>query len=347
MPSIREVAREAGVSIATVSRVLNGRATVNPELRERVLRVANHCNYVPTVGKRTAERIALLYPGPFAIESPYDSACLDGIVTAMRQTNYDLAILDLNRDRAPQESFAQFLSRKGVGGAIVRSTLEQRDLLQQMSDEGTPMVVLGDHFDHPTIRFCYADSSAASREAVEHLVSLGHRSIAFAACDRDDGDHIDRLEAFRSVTEAAGILREDLIYRVPPARLDGAPLVRRILSKRDRPTALFVADPLVAVGALNEAQHLGVRVPEELSLVAMDDTDTRNMVYPRLSAICQDSKQLGEEAFAAVCQLIDGGDADVPEMRHEAWFEIHDTTAPPPERVERFLPAGRRGAEVE
>lgn len=344
MPSIRDVAREAGVSIATVSRVLNGQTSVNPDLRQRVLRAANDCEYRPTVGKRTSERIAMLYPGPFCVGSPYDSACLDGIVTAMRQTSYDLVTLDMQRDRKPGETAAQFFGRKGVSGAIVRSTLDQRGIVNEMAAEGLPLVVLGDHFPHPTISFCYADSRPASREAIEHLVSLGHRAIAFASCDRDDGDHLDRMEAFQEVLEESGVFREDLIYRVPPYRMDGAPLIRRILSRRDRPTAIFVADPLVAVGVLNEAHELGIRVPEDLSLIAVDDTEMRNMVFPRMSAVCQDSKLVGQEAFETVCRLIDHLDAPAPRQQ-EAWFEIHDTTAPPPKSVGRFIPGAKVNSE--
>lgn len=342
MSSIRQVAREAGVSIATVSRVLNGRQSVNADLRQKVLRAADQCAYQPSVGKRTAECVAMLYVGPFSVGSPYDSACLNGIVSAMRQTKYDLVTLDIHRDRMPGETGAQFFSRKGVCGAIVRSTLEQRDLVTELSAEGLPIVVLGDHFEHASLKFCYADSRLASREAVEHLVSLGHKSIAFAACDRDDGDHLDRYDAYRAVLEEAGLYRPEHVYRVPPSRMDGAQLVRRAMSREERPTAMFIADPLVAVGALNEAHELGMHVPGDLSIVAVDDTDIRSMVFPRLSAVCQDSTQIGAEAFHTVCGLIDEEPDPIAEaLRREAWFEIHDTTGPAPEKANRFLPRSR------
>lgn len=342
MSSIRHVAREAGVSIATVSRVLNGNQSVKSDLRTKVLRAADNCDYRPTVGKRSAGCIAMVYTGPFCVGSPYDSACLEGIVNAMRMTKYDLITLDIHRDRKREESVAQYFSRKGVAGAIVRSTLEERWLLREMAGENVPIVVLGDHFDCPGLSFCYSDSRNASREAIEHLISLGHKSIAFAVCDRDDGDHLDRFEAYREVLEESGLYREDLVHRVPPSRMDGVPLIRRIMSREDRPTAAFIADPLIAVGALNEAHKMGVSIPGDLSLVAVDDTDLRSMVYPRLTAVCQDSQLIGHEAFQTVCQLVTGKlDPETPK-RHEAWFEIHDTTGPVPEHVNRFLPGSRK-----
>lgn len=338
MPSIRDVAREAGVSIATVSRVLNGHTTVKPELRSRVLEVAGARDYAPSVGKRKAERIALLYLGEFFIGCTYDAACVEGMARAMRRSTYDLTLLDIRRDRDPGESLKQFFARKGVAGAVVRSTAEYRQELEAMAEQGTPLVVLGDHFDSSSLRFIYANSRNASREAIEHLVSLGHERIAFVGCERDDGDHNDRMTVHREVLEEVGIYRQSDIHRVPPYRMDGAPLVRRILSKTDRPTALFIADPLVAVGVINEAHRLGARIPEDLSVVGFDDTDTRNTMYPQLSAVCQDSALLGEAAFDTVQALING-EAAIHEgaKPQEAWFEIHGTTAPPPLEVKRFL----------
>ncbi len=86
---------------------------------------------------------------------------------------------------------------------------------------------------------------------------------------------------------------ESLICRVPPHRLDGAQLIRNLLGRPDGPTAIYIAAPPVAVGAMNEAHRLGVRIPEDLSLIGFDDTDTRSTVYPTMSAVCQDSKMLG------------------------------------------------------
>lgn len=345
MASIREVAREAGVSIATVSRVLNGHASVKPELRSRVLEVAGAKDYAPTVGKRVAERIALLYTGEFFLGSPYDAACIEGMARAMRRSAYDLTLLDIHRDRDQGESLKQFFARKGVAGAVVRSTVEYREELVAMAEQGAPLVVLGDHFDCESLRFAYADSRGASREAMEHLVSMGHERVAFVGCDRDDGDHNDRMAAYREVLEEVGLYREDDVHRVPPYRMDGAPLVRRILSKTNRPTAMFIADPLVSVGVINEAHRLGARVPEDLSVIGFDDADTRNTVHPQMSAVCQDSTLIGEAAFDTVQAMAEGKTATTEIAKpQEAWFEIHGTTAPPPVEVKRFLTTNGTGA---
>ncbi|WP_425399162.1 LacI family DNA-binding transcriptional regulator [Aeoliella sp.] len=342
MSSIRQVAKKAGVSIATVSRVINGSDNVAPHLRRDVLEAVAACNYTPSVGRKQHQSIALIYTGLFTIGSPYDSACVEGIVSAMRESSYDLSIIDLHRDIGKQETLAQFFARKGICGAILRCTFEERDFVDQLSREGLPLVVLGDHFDHPTLTFAYTESKQASREAIEHLVSLGHQRIAFVACEREDGDHADRLDAYCEVLSEHDLLRNDLIYRVPASRADGGPILRRLVGMSSRPTALYVADPLVAAGAINEAHALGVRIPEDLSVIGFDDTDLRNLIYPRMSAVCQDSETLGRTAFKLVERLAKGEELTQVSTRASAWLEIHNTTAPPPLELQRIMPSGSR-----
>jgi DNA-binding LacI/PurR family transcriptional regulator len=339
MASIREVAKEAGVSIATVSRVINGRGKVAPHLQQQVLEAVTRCEYVPSVGLRSQNSIALIYIGPFTPGSPYDSACIEGMVDAMRQSPYDLTIVDVRRDKTPGENFRQFFARKGICGAILRSTAAERNLVESIASEGLPVIALGDHYPSSALSFVYAESATASRQAIEHLLALGHTRIAFAACEREDGDHGDRYEAYRATLESRGLLHPDLVGRIPPHRLDGEKLIRNLMGMPNRPTAVFIADPLVAAGAIHEAHRMGVKIPEDLSIVGFDDTDMRTLLYPRMTAVCQDSRQLGEQAFRRVAALVAGE----PERRskvdaHPAWFEINETTAPPPEIAYHVLP---------
>ena len=334
------MAKATGVSISTVSRVINGHASVDPRLRQQVLAAVDRCQYAPAVGRKRQDSVALVYAGPFTPGSPYDSACIDGMVEAMRMSDFDLSIIDLRRDKSRDETFRQFFSRKGIAGAVLRCTVIERGIVAQIAKEELPVVVLGDHFPLEKLPFVYADSSAASRQAIEHLLSLGHTRIAFAACEREDGDHGNRYEAYRSTLAERGLLQQSLVERIPPHRLDGAKLIRNLMGMPDRPTAVFIADPLVAVGAINEAHNMGVKIPEELSIIGFDDTDMRGLVYPRMTAVCQDSKHLGQAAFEQVLRLAAGNglSADAVAPRHAAWLEINETTGPPPEAPSHVLP---------
>jgi DNA-binding LacI/PurR family transcriptional regulator len=348
MTTIRRVARNAGVSIATVSRVVNGSTAVAPELRDRVLEAVNRCGYSPTVGRRTAaSSIALVYTGPFSVGSPYDAACLDGIVTAMLDSEFDLKIVNLRRDKSLDDTYSQFFFRKGIRGAILRSTVADRDIARAIADEGFPAVVLGDHFDHPRLSFAYNESRGASEEGIEHLVSLGHKRIAIAANDTDDGDHLDRLEAYRHTLKDHGLYDEQLEFRVPAHRLDGAQLLRRMMSLSSPPTAVFIADPLTASGAIHEAHKLSLRIPEELSILGFDDTDSRYTIFPTMTAVCQDSQELGREAYQLLVNLCGSNQSTKDPLANRnvlgrAWLEINHSTGRAPVRATRVLPTGQR-----
>lgn len=342
MTTIRRVAQKARVSIATVSRVVNGSASVDPELRDRVLDAVSRCGYAPTIGRRSDASIALVYTGPFSVGSPYDAACLDGIVSAMLESDYDLKITHLRRDKSPKETYSQFFFRKGIRGAILRSTSTDRDVARIIGDEGFPAVVLGDRFDHPRLAFAYNESGTASAEGVEHLISLGHRRIAFVANDTDDGDHVDRLESYRQTLSVHGIYDPQLEFRVPAHRLDGAQLMRKMMSINAPPTAVFIADPLTACGAINEARKLGLRVPEEMSILGFDDSDSRFSVQPTMTAICQNSRELGRLAFEMLSQMCDGSNSDSQSGFGRAWLEINHTTARAPSTAVRIMPNGER-----
>ena len=342
MTTIRRVAQKAGVSIATVSRVVNGSTAVAPELRDRVLDAVSRCGYAPTIGRRSAASIALVYTGPFSVGSPYDAACLDGIVSAMLESDYDLKITHLRRDKSFKETYSQFFFRKGIRGAIIRSTSADRDVAQQIGDEGFPAVVLGDRFEHRRLAFAYNESGDASAEGIEHLISLGHRRIAFAANDTDDGDHLDRLEAYRNTMSLHGISDPQLEFRVPAHRLDGAQLMRKMMSLAVPPTAVFIADPLTACGAINEARKLGLRIPEEMSILGFDDSDSRFSVEPTMTAICQNSSELGRLAFEMLIERCEGEWSETTGEPGRAWLEINHTTARVPARPVRIMPNGER-----
>jgi DNA-binding LacI/PurR family transcriptional regulator len=211
-----------------------------------------------------------------------------------------------------------------------------------IGDEGFPAVVLGDRFDHPRLAFAYNESATASAEGVEHLLSLGHRRIAFAANDTDDGDHIDRLDAYRKTLKEHGKYDPQLEFRVPAHRLDGAQLMRKMMSVALPPTAVFIADPLTACGAINEAQKLGLRVPDEMSILGFDDSDTRFSVVPTMTAVCQNSRELGRLAYEVLVQSCEQPEKNPLPGLGKAWLEVNHTTARVPAQPVRILPNGER-----
>ena len=344
MPTIRQVAEHANVSIATVSRVINNSPAVTREVRNKVLESVNRCGYVPNVSRRSTSFLGLIYTGPFALGSTYDMALVEGMGQAMKGVDLDLVILDPTRDRGSDETYTQYFLRKGIRGVILRSTVEGCDVCREIAEENFPAIVVGDHFDHPKLNFVYADSYTTSKQAIEHLVSLGHQRIALASNEYDDGDHVDRHRAYVEVLAENGIpLENSLVFRIPAHRPDGAQLLRSMMSVPNPPTAVYITDPSVAVGLLSEAHSMRIEIPRELSVVGFDDRDMRDFVYPKMTSVCQNAKQLGSEAFIQLASMVEAGMSQRSANRiASCWFEINGTTGRVPQELTRVLPDGTR-----
>jgi LacI family repressor for deo operon, udp, cdd, tsx, nupC, and nupG len=331
MASVREIAKSAGVSITTVSRVLNNQPHVSEGVRERVLNAANESRYIPAYGRRSNTNVGFVYTGEPSLGSPFDAAVLRGVHHEVEIAGLDLMILNARRARAATENFSQMFMRKGVRGALLRTIASSRTLCETIALEGFPVVVVGDRFQNPAISYVYCDSRDTSREAVEHLVHLGHRRIAVCMHMVPDSDHEDRLEGYKQVLAAHGIpLDQKLVMRAAAEREGGIQAIRRIMCMPQRCTALYCTDPAIALGAFGEARAAGLRAPEDLSIVGFDDADARLAVWPRMTAVCQDAIALGREAMRALSALLDQEGPLQPVRRAlRTTFEIGDSTAPP------------------
>ncbi|MEM6756011.1 MAG: LacI family DNA-binding transcriptional regulator [Planctomycetota bacterium] len=332
MPTVRQIAKEAGVSIGTVSRVLNNSPQVSASARDKVLAAANRSGYVGAVGRRSTSNVALLYTGKPSLGSPYDAALMEGMSAGLDRTGSDLIVLTATRARERGESLAQMLLRKSVRAAVVRTTTETRDLVRPLALEPFPFLVIADDFNDPAIPCLSTRVDDACRRAIEHLIHLGHRRIAITLNLLDDHDHAARLDAWRRTLIDHGIDASDrLVHRVFGYRDAGTVALRQLMTTPDAPTAVFCTDPLVGVGMCHEAQRVGVRIPEDLSILGFDDGDQRFSTYPRMSAVCQDAHALGRAAFAVLEQRLGpttNGQVDVASP--ECWFEPHESTGPPP-----------------
>ncbi len=331
MASVRDIALRAGVSAATVSRVINSDPGVSLPVRKKVLTAMNRARYVPKVTRRCIDNVAFAYTDVPTLGSPYDAALLQGLGERIDSDGLDLVIMDLRRSRLPRESFSQMFLRKGIRGAVLRTTARTRAICEEIASEGFPCVVLGERFDDPKVSYVDCESREASREAVEHLIALGHKEIAVCVNVVDDADHADRLAGWKTAMEQAGLMADErLILRLPARHDGGMQLMRRLRATTPMPTAVYITDPMTAVGAICEAQAMGVSVPRDLSIVGFDDSDMRGTVFPKLTAVCQNTRQIGLTALEALTVMIDPATPQ-SRLRRElnAELEIHDSTAPP------------------
>ncbi len=332
MPSIRDIAKQVGVSPATVSRALNNRASVGPELRTRILRAVSRSRYVPRVGVRSTANVALVYTGESSIESPFDGALMRGLHHRLEEHGFDLMILSLaHRASGAGEDYSHLFMQKGIRGVVLRTTTQARHICEQIAAQGFPAMVAGERFDNSSVNYVYSESRKSSCEAVQHLIELGHRRIGLAINVTQDSDHDDRMAGYSDAHQAAKMTIDDrLIFRVQAQRQGGVQLIRRIGTMPDRPTAVYIADPMTAIGAMGEAQAVGLKVPEDLSIVGFDDGELRFFVYPQMTAVCQDASKLGRDAVEALLRLMSPtGQAGAVRIALPTVFEVHGSTASP------------------
>ena len=342
MASVRQIAKSSKVSVATVSRALNNDASVSPDTRDRVLRAANDAGYVAggKVGRRATTLIGLAYTYPQEF-CPYDAQLLWGVTSGVGERRYDVALLNPWRDKEAGETYTQFFRRRGVRGVILRTDPGSRDACLRIADEGFPAVVVGDRFDDaPHVGRAVCDSAADSRSAVEHLIHLGHRRIGLALHDRPDADHADRHHGYRAALAGAGIdYDEALIVRAGAVAFGGASAFNRFRALPDPATAAYFTDPLLSIGALRRAHTLGLRLPDDFSIVGFDDAEVRYDVWPQMTAVCQDTGTLGLEAAQWLVRHIESGgtsadmgpSGDGPlRLELRTVFEVHETTGPVP-----------------
>lgn len=337
--SIRELAVELGVSTATVSRALNNHPSVSEETRTRVLELADQAGYMPRVGQRFRNVVGLVYPSnPITPEfGSFESALLTGVMKGLDADRYDLALIDIERDRAKNESYTQFFRRKGVRGVIIRPVSTEPTIAETIAEEGFPCVMVADRSDHPNLAFVCSDSGRDSMRAVDHLIHLGHRRIALVCHAVLDSDHRDRVDGYHQALLHHGIENDKNLELYLPASMDGgAEAVNRLLSLEDPPTAIFLTNPVPTVGALHRCLELGIRVPDDISIIGFDDSDVRSRTYPKFSAVCQNAEQFGFDAARWLTRRLEGTETGILRVHRPTTLQFNRSTGTAPANAVRL-----------
>ena len=333
MASVRAIAKRAGCSVATVSRVLNNHPAVSGETRRAVLAVVSQVGYALKNGRATAQQLGFAYTAERTLLDAFDAAVLEGASRGCDEQGTDLCVISIQRDKRRDETYSQFFARKGVAAAVLRTTAASRDVCEAIAAEGFPHVVISDRFESDQVNYIDGDSKAESQRAIEYLLALGHRRIAFAMHNVPDRDHLDRFEAYQQALAAHGISYDgQLVYRHPSTLAGGATILSMMVSMSERPTAIYCADPMLAVGCVKRAHELGVRIPQDFSVIGFDDTDARFGVYPTLTAVCQDATALGFEAARFLVRKPVG---ERFRMVVPTFLEVNQSTGPAPDGANR------------
>ena len=290
--TIEDVARLAGVSAMTVSRVINHGRNVREGTRKKVLQAVEQLRYSPNTAARNlaageATHIGLLYSNPSAA---YLSQFLVGALDCARKAGVHLVIEACeSEDETEQSEVARRFATADVEGVILPPPLsESVPILTELALTETPVVTVAMGKLYENALNVRIDDFKAAAEMTNHLISLGHRRIALVKGHPDHVATIERERGFRSAVEAAGLKPEDVLveqgYFTFRSGLDAG---ERLLDRQARPTAIFASNDDMAAAVVSVAHRRGLDVPEDLSVVGFDDTAPATTVWPELTTIRQ------------------------------------------------------------
>jgi LacI family transcriptional regulator len=317
LTTIREVAEQSGVSVATVSRVFNGYTDVSAATRERVLAMARQLDYAPTAAARTLVKQRSQLVGVVLstgvshpdIHHPFFQGVLVGLKHAIGALGFDLLLFSTEQPSSPGSLAHSYLRRARqhqADGVVVMGVPRDDPEVEELAS--SPIPVIGVDLDIGGNRTSYvtSDNVGGARLAVRHLHSLGHTRIATIAGPQETKPGGDRLLGYRAEMRALGLdARPEYELEGDFYTESGEEAARRLLALDEPPTAVFAASDLMAVGAVRAVDTVGRRVPGDLAVVGFDDIQLAELVNPPLTTIRQDTIGLGIAAGRALVEQIE------------------------------------------
>ncbi|MEU9489011.1 LacI family DNA-binding transcriptional regulator [Streptomyces decoyicus] len=304
MTTMTDVARRAGVSVATVSHVLNETRPVRPDTRAAVLGAIDELGYTPNTLARSlvTSRTRSIGLAVSAISNPYFTEILQGVEAGALEAGYSLLLTDPHDDPQHERKVVQLLHERRVDGMIVAPSAEPSAMVEYLARREVPTVFLdrlvGD--DHDQV--C-AESTGPVRQLVGHLAGSGHTRIGLVAGLPGLSTTTERVEGYREGLHACGLPFAPELLAGGNSEAQGAQdATRRLLAVPRPPTAVITANNAMTIGALRALRELGLEVPRDIALACFDDFSWADLFTPRLTAIAQPSKDIGA---AAVRLLLD------------------------------------------
>jgi LacI family transcriptional regulator len=338
--TIRELARMSGVSVGTVSRALNGYTDVRPETRERIMRLARELDYTPAAAARSLVTQRSHVIGVFLetgeghpdIQHPFFHEVVGGLKQRVGAAGFDLLLFASEHpgNGYGPHSYLKRARHHAVDGVALMGLTADDPEVRRLVRAELACVGIDMEVDGPRAEIVMSDNVAGARQAVEHLTQLGHRRIATITGMLESRPGSDRLRGYRAAVQAAGLAyRDEYVaygdFYVESGRAGAA----RLLSLPEPPTAIFAAADMMAIGAVRAVTELGLRVPQDVSVVGFDDIQLAPHLNPPLTTLRQDKLGLGVAAGEALIARINGDDARSSLRTLPVELVVRGSTAPP------------------
>ena len=332
MASLREVARHAGVSVATASRVANGSLAVRPETRERVEEAMRDLLYVPPARKPATGAIGLLVP---ELENPVFPALAQAMEGYATPAGLASILCNTNGAAFREVDYVHMLLDRRVDGMIfisceMTNLQGDHDHYERLVEEGARLVFVNGALDTLEVPCVSVDERHAGYLATQHLLDLGHRRIGFVAGPAHYLPTREKAAGREDALREAGIRADGLVAHGDFSADGGRAAMRSLLAlDGERPTAVICSSDVMAIGALNEARAAGLRVPDDISIVGFDGIEAGKWIDPPLTTIEQPLDDVAKTAVEVLARMIDEPDRPQPRYLFRAKLQTRASTAPP------------------
>lgn len=336
MVTVKEVAKHAEVSLATVSRVINGASNVSPAIRTRVQAAIKELGYFPnhaarSLVRRQANSIAILMRN---LHSSFFTDLIRGMEEAAFSTNRNVFFCSLGKEAAYRDQYIQFLTG-GVSDAIILygSLFSDQPLIEHLHEVHFPFLLIENNFQNLPVNQFLVNNQEGARCAVEYLISQKHTRIAHFMGNPNKKVNLERFNGYTQAMQGNGLnIRDDFLHNIFDA--DMAYRAAQELMRQPaalRPTAIFCSNDRIAAHAITGIMDLGLKVPQDMSVMGFDDQRVPSDDYagPRITGIRQPLYEMGRDSIRVITELL--GNEVHPPVTHtyETSLAIHDTVGPP------------------
>jgi LacI family transcriptional regulator len=334
-PTIYDVARLAGVSTATVSRLLNGTGQIAPSTRLAIEAAVEELGYQPnriarSLATKSTQTIALLLP---EITNPFYGALVAGIEQRTLELGYTMLLCTTEDDPAREERYLNLLRSKQVDGALADGLVLPPGRIAEFVADGFPIVCLDRDVDSTSVPLVQVDNRLGGRMATEHLLGLGHKRIAHVAGTSGMRIVEERIDGYLEALRAAGVKPDPRLLAVGSFNEEGGyEAARSLFTRPPYPTAVFAANDLSAVGVLEAVVESGRQVPDDVSVVGFDDLRLAAYTSPPLTTIHQPAREIGARATSLLFDLTRGKKLGRVRYLLQPELVVRRSTAPPPRR---------------
>ncbi|QSQ08660.1 HTH-type transcriptional regulator DegA [Koleobacter methoxysyntrophicus] len=334
--TIYDVAKKAGVSIATVSRVLNKKDNVSDETKKRVLNAIKELDYVPNMVAsalmtKKMFTLSLLIPD---ISNPYFSEIARGVEDAANNYNYNVIVCNTDYDLKKEAIYLNLLRQKSVDGFIVSSATYNDENICNFDHKKYPLVLLGREIEgaeeNKKIDIIVSNNVCGGYLATEHLIELGHRKIDLILGPKEIKVNQEREKGYRKALQDYEItVDENRIHSGEFKIKSGYSKALEILQKKDRPTAIFAGSDVIAIGVLKAARVLGFKVPGDLSVVGYDNTILAEIADPPLTTINQQMYRMGYLAAEMLIKRLRGAKRPIQRIVFDTELVVRKSSSRP------------------